>query len=164
MEGKPMAGILIDAEHRRFRQIECRPGEISKHTGGSISLALTYPRPDPPKSMFWYDIVYCDDEGLMKNYQYFFRSRTRRRDSQPIAGNGVLTGPDIVDEKGDYLGSADPFISLSELAADIEWMDRAQFVAWVKERRDEASITVNGVPYAYWREYLEPHEKDWADD
>jgi hypothetical protein len=155
-----MKGILIDSEHRTFRQVDWKEGDVSKYTGGTLTIAFNYPRTDRPQSMVWADIVYCDDEGLMKPTQHFFRTRTRRLDTQPIPGNGFLTGPDIVDERGEYIRCANPQISIARLEKDIEFLTRAQFVAWVKAKKDEPSITVNDMPYAFWRDYLLAGERD----
>src|SRR5580765_3304115 len=134
-----MKGIVIDAQQQTFRYVEWQEGDVPKYTGGSLTLAFNYPRNDPPQSMFWADVVYCDDEGLMKPYDYFFRTRSRRLDDQPIPGMGFVTGPDIVDDKGDYIRSADPQVTIAQLEKDIEFLTRAQFVAWIKAKKDEPS-------------------------
>lgn len=155
-----MKGILIDSTHRGFSYVDWKEGDVTKYIDGSLTIAFTYQRNDKPRSMMWADVVYVNDEGLMRPYQHFFRTRTRRSDGQPLAGNGFITGPDIVDKEGTYLRSADPQVTMAQLAADIEWLTRAQFVEWVKAQRDEPSMTVNNMPFAWWRDYLLPDERD----
>jgi hypothetical protein len=72
--------IIIDAEKKEVRlaDISSELSELQRIVKGYIELALRWPNKD---------ILYVDEEGLCKDYQYGFHINGRQ-----FVGNGVVTG------------------------------------------------------------------------
>ena len=66
-------------------------------------------------------MLFVDDDGLFKPKDGFFRIAGVE---QPLAGNGVLVGRELYDEKGEYLGTAPPATTLAELTAMVRFLGR----------------------------------------
>lgn len=98
---KPMIALLIDAQKKEISQVEYRSLEdLHKLLGGYIELAYAWPNGD---------VLYVDEEGLLKQPQRYFRISVRP--DQPLGGNGVLVGPEI----GDTSNTEPPTMTVEQL-------------------------------------------------
>jgi hypothetical protein len=104
------------------------------------------------------DVLFVDDEGLLKPYQYGFRMRARA-DGQPYPGNGFVTGRDSLHDDG----TDPPLKSMADIAMEIEWLDRAAIVKWLKERAGTPFGTITSrdgsTPFGDWAEFLQEREQ-----
>ena len=126
--------LLIDAAARTVTEAvvtDTYPA-IKSHIGGWICVA---------GSLESGDTVFVDDEGLMKPYEHFFKIPAN---AQPLAGNGVVTGPDGYDDKGEEI-TLDVTMTPEQMTAQITWLTRDEFVAWAKQRGNEAAISVTTI-------------------
>lgn len=106
-----MRGILIDPVAKSL-------AEVNVGRGNSAIYALLCD-PDHGMTVDTFDVVelptgdaiYIDDEGLLKDPEYFFAVNG----SQPIAGRGLVLG---TTSKGE---SADATITLADLAKQVSW-------------------------------------------
>ena len=80
------------------------------------------------------DRLYCDENGLEKTPQHFFRIVGV---NQPIAGIGVLTGRET--ETGVTLGVQS---SIYQIKNKVEFMARADFDRWVIAHQDKTLMEV----------------------
>jgi len=110
-----MKALLIDSKNRVVKQIE-----IGEHFT-EISKAINCEVFSAPHIMQDNDTLYCDDEGLLKDPQYFFLLDSYL---QPIAGNGLILG---CDDEGE---STDVSMSLIELSSRITFMDIQEAYNW----------------------------------
>ena len=62
--------------------------DMQELVGGYIEVAYVYPNGDT---------LYVDEEGLLKQPQFWFKLKQRR--DQPFAGNAVLVGKEYPDDK-----------------------------------------------------------------
>ena len=110
-----MKALLIDVKNRALKQIEIGEDftEISKAIECDVFAA--------PHILENNDVMYCDDEGLLKNPEHFFLLDSY---PQPIAGNGLILG---CDHEGD---SVDAKTSLAELASKVTFMDVNDAYNW----------------------------------
>lgn len=114
-----MKAILIDAAAREIREVEVPTySEINRLIGCScLCVAWQFANRD---------VLLVDDEGLLKPTQDFFWLAAR--EDQPLAGNGLLMGPD--DPDGDT--SLPPKTTLAQIASMIRFVDRAGAVSWAQ--------------------------------
>jgi Domain of unknown function (DUF3846) len=125
-----MQAILIDVEARSVRAVTHDGlADLQSMVGGSIATAWASERGD---------VVFVDDEGLFKVKKGFFRIRGV---DQPMAGNGVMVGPDRYDAHGEYLGNDAPTLTLAQVAALVRFMTRAQVDAWAKANASEPAAS-----------------------
>jgi hypothetical protein len=64
---------------------------------------------------------------MLKPQQHYFRIRSRP-DGQPLAGNGLVTGPD------NAVSSDPPHMTIDQVRAEVTWLTRDDFVAWAQGR------------------------------
>jgi hypothetical protein len=89
------------------------------------------------------DVLFVDDEGLLKRCDHFFRFDLYG--PQPLAGNGVLVGPDVWDEEaGDEIGS-DVSSSVDELAGHVTFLAADHVRSWAKGNSSEPASTITYV-------------------
>jgi hypothetical protein len=105
---------FIDATKRTISEVEVAHGsamliDARKLIGGYIDIAHVWPSGD---------VLYVDDEGLLKSPTVGFRFALRLDDA-PLAGNGIVVGREIeggsaAHHPGGYT-TADPRIMLAQL-------------------------------------------------
>ena len=75
-----------------------------------------------------------------------------RPDGQPMMSDGILTGRDHGDT------TLDPRMSLAELAAEIEWLELPDALAWFRAMAEQPAVTstLRGetIVHARWAEFL----------
>lgn len=81
--------------------------DLKRMVGGYIECAKHWPNGD---------VLYVDEEGMLKNYAYGFEIEGGH---QPFFGNGVLVGRELGHDTAD---TADPTVTLGELAQQIEFL------------------------------------------
>lgn len=95
----------IDSSAREVRAVEyADTADLRKLVGGYIEAAYQWSNGD---------VLYVDEEGLLKRPEHFFRITLRS--DQPFAGNGVVVGKECIDANGTYHGNADPVIGFGGL-------------------------------------------------
>lgn len=96
-----MICYLINPEKRTVEQVEYDGlADLQRMVGGSIEVAADLP---------FGDVLYVNEEGLLRSPQYFFHWITRN--DQLFAGNGVIVGQET-DETGGVEGTDPPHMSL----------------------------------------------------
>jgi hypothetical protein len=127
-----MKAYLIDAAAREVRAVEYAGlPDLQKMVGGYITTACGFVDGG---------CLFVDDEGLFKPQEHFFRISLRP--DQPLAGNGVVVGRETYDDDGEYIGTNDPTMTLTELAAMVEFRNRAQVDAWAKANASEPASSI----------------------
>lgn len=126
-----MKAYLIDSAAQTISAIDYSGlTELHDLVGGYIELAWTWPSGE---------VLYVDEEGLLKPQSHFFRL-TLRSDGQPLAGNGVVVGPEQV--VGDGYITLPPAVPLDALRAVVQFMTYDQAQAWAKGNASEPAVTV----------------------
>jgi hypothetical protein len=100
--------------------------DLQRLIGGYIETAYTWGSGD---------VLFVDEEGMRKPQRYFFR--LRRRGDQPLAGNGVVVGPERYGDDGEYLGTDDVTLDLACLREAVTFLTRDQADAWAKGNASE---------------------------
>ena len=82
-------GYLIDAQNKNIREVEYHSlAEMRELIGGHIELAHMHNTGD---------VLYVDEEALIKETPYYFWYA--HRTDQPLFGNGLLVGREIEGEE-----------------------------------------------------------------
>jgi hypothetical protein len=63
------------------------------------------------------------------------------REDMPLAGNGVVVGRELVDGGDQWLGNADPAISLAALTPRVRFISRKQARAWGRANASEPAVS-----------------------
>jgi hypothetical protein len=92
------------------------------------------------------DVLFVDEEGLFKSKPGFFRI-SARPDGYPLAGDGVLVGPERMDAEGEYLGTDDPVMTLETLRGMVTFLTRDQAIAWSKGNASEPAMSITSVEH-----------------
>lgn len=142
-----MKALFIDAEKREIREVEYSTRgtasgapTVGNYVGGWIEPAYRWPSGD---------VLYVDEEGLLKPTMHFFFCPFRP--DQPMAGNGLVVGREVEDDDvpGGYY-TEDPAVTLDWLKRHIVWMSRDDFDRWAIAHAGEAASTIttihDGVP------------------
>jgi hypothetical protein len=130
-----MKAILIDSKAREIRAVEYTTTEdLHGFVGGWLEMV--------PVRLPHGDTLYVDEEFLFKPQTSFFMIETY---PQPLGGNGVIVGPEVYDDEGEYVRTDPPGCSPRSLAQYIRFMDRAQFDAWGKANASEPAITFSSI-------------------
>lgn len=131
-----MKALLIDSVAREVRTVQYSSTKDLEELLRSdmFTIAWTWPNGD---------VLFVDDEGLSKPQRHFFRLASRS-DDQPLAGNGVVVGAEQHDDDGNYTTTADPAITVEELAQLVTFMTREQADAWAKGNASEPAVIVAG--------------------
>lgn len=125
--------ILIDAVGREVREVDCGSYKdiLSLIGCRSFCQAWTFANNDT---------LFVDDEGLLKPSQHFFWLSTR--DDQPLAGNGLLIGPDGrgIDDPQQPVRT-----TVEELRSMVTFIDRAAAVEWARGNPDALATRITTV-------------------
>jgi hypothetical protein len=87
------------------------------------------------------DVLFVDEEALMKPTEHFFRFGLRSN-PQPMGGHGVIVGRELVDKEGEWIGQADPGISVARVTELVQFLTRAQAEAWGRGNASEPAVTM----------------------
>ena len=98
--------------------------------GGVINIAKIWPDRT---------VLYIDDISLMKSREYWF---TIDGIASPIAGNGLVVGPDIAPHLDEDFGTDPPGVSLDKLRQDVKFLTRAEVETWARAHCDEPGIMI----------------------
>jgi hypothetical protein len=130
-----MKAILIDSAAREIREVEYKDStHLRELVGGWIErVSLGLPNGDE---------LFVDEEGMFKPQSAFFMIHGHY---MPIAGNGVIVGPEVYDEDGEYVRTDPPGCSPRSLAQFVRFMDRVQFDAWTKANASEPAVTFSTI-------------------
>ncbi len=105
---KMRTGYWINSTDQTVTRVEFRDGsELRKLVGGWIEVAFIWPSRD---------VLYVDENGLLKNPKYFFG--IPERPDQTLAGNGVLVGREL----GNTDRTAPPTMTLDELQQRVTFL------------------------------------------
>jgi len=111
-----MKAFLIDSAARKITEVEYELGDVSRLIGGDgICLGFRFRNGD---------LLYVDDKGLLKPQEHFFWISDRT--DQPLAGNGLVAGPDRLDE------TLDVQMSYDTLKAKVTFIDREGVDMWTE--------------------------------
>jgi hypothetical protein len=120
-----MQAILIDSMARLVRPIDYRGGQLQELVGGWIEIGHRFDTGD---------ILFVDEEGLMKPQVAWFRLTGK---DQPMAGNGVIVGPEV----GDTIRTMPPRITVDQVRDLIRFLTREQVMSWAKGNASEPAVT-----------------------
>jgi hypothetical protein len=129
-----MQAYLIDSTARTITAVEYKDGDdLRAFLGGYLEAAWHSPAGD---------VLYVDEEGMYKakDGSFMFEGRP----DQPLHGNGVIVGRELIDNEGDYLGNAPPSFGIGQLTRVVRFVDRAFVDAWGKAN---ASEPASGITY-----------------
>lgn len=127
--------LLIDSAGREIREVEYDGSAgaglkaIRQFIGGWIEAVYQWPNGD---------VLYTDEEALLKPTMHFFRLDLREGD-QPLGGNGVVVGRELLNRQGDFLGNADVGVTAEEVRPHVQFLSREQVDAWGKANASEAA-------------------------
>jgi hypothetical protein len=108
-----MKGILIDAAAKEVREVEIRDHrDIAREVAGPDGMFTV------AEHLNESDVVFVDDNGLLKRPQHFFAIKTGL--ARPYAGNGLVLGTDVMGE------SVPPCTSVDDVRSMVVFLDRAQ--------------------------------------
>src|SRR6187399_2253097 len=94
--------LWIDSKNRTITEVDCNGLEdMRKYVGGSICFAMSWNTGD---------VLYVDDEGLLKPQEHFFMLPGCQN---PLAGDGLIVGPEVETE--DRWWTENNIITISEL-------------------------------------------------
>jgi hypothetical protein len=123
--------LLIDVAAQEVREVQSSGlADLQKMIGGDIELAHVWESKD---------VCFVDEHGTFKPQKHFFRLAPRGE--YPFAGNGVIVGPEIYDDGGEFLGDADVTLTVAEVVAQVTFLSRVQADAWGKANASEPAIT-----------------------
>lgn len=136
---------LIDPLTRSLREIAGGYEATKEYMPGGIAVAWRYPNGD---------VLYADDEGLLRRASMAFRIRSRP-DGQPMMSRGIVHGPD--DLWSDQ--TLTPRSTMADIEADIEWLTVEEALAWFRAKAAEPAMTreQGGNPvevWATWADFL----------
>jgi hypothetical protein len=127
---KPSIAYLINSAKRTITEVTHNGlKDMQQLVGGHIEGAWMSPADD---------VLYVDEEGLLKPQEHFFIC-LGRPDRQPLAGNGLFVGREILDRDGEWIGTADPSISIKAFTPFVQFVSRAYVDAWGKANASEPS-------------------------
>jgi len=107
--------LWINSSTQQITSVECNGlVDMRKYVGGSICFAMSW---------ITGDVLYVDDEGLLKPQDSFFMLTDGQ---QPLAGNGIIVGPEVEDEEKWW--TEDVIITIKELK--VTWMNRNDAWNW----------------------------------
>ena len=121
--------ILIDSAAQEIRAVEYEGlDDMRRLIGGGIDSACRWPNGD---------VLYVDDEGLLKPQTGFFMIEGV---DQPLPGNGLLVGKEVEDFGSGKWWTEAPTITIEELRALVSFRTREQVEAWGKAHASEPAI------------------------
>jgi hypothetical protein len=105
--------------------------DLQRMVGGNLTIATDLPSGD---------VLFVNDEGLLQPCEAFFRIEGYE---QPLAGDGVLVGPDKWDPKvGDQV-SSDVVTTVEQLTPLIRFLSSEQVRAWARAHASEPSASIS---------------------
>jgi hypothetical protein len=126
---------LIDTAARDIRAVEVTDSaSMRHHVGGFIDLGHAFASGE---------MLYVDDEGLMKPQAHFFQFAPRA-DGWPLGGNGIVVGRELVNRRGEYTGTADVEIAEQSLRSLVRFMSLADVERWALTHANEPAMLMNG--------------------
>lgn len=107
--------LWVNSQLRTITQVDCNGLEdMRKYVGGSICFAMSWKTGD---------VLYVDDEGLLKPQDNFFFIENCH---QPLAGNGIIVGPEVETENTWW--TENNIITIEKLK--VTWMTREDAWRW----------------------------------
>ena len=120
----------VNTTDKTITEVSCHNlADLQKLVGGYIEAAYEWPTGD---------VLFVNEEGLLAAERAFFRVGDR---DTPLAGNGVVVGPEADDDSGELTS---PTITLAQLHAQIRFLSAAEVKAWAKAHSSEPMITFQG--------------------
>src|SRR6185437_8151198 len=111
--GVMMKAYLIDPTAQSISEVEYpNLAGLQRLINGPIELAFMWPTRD---------VLYVDEEGLLKPQSHFFRL-SLRQDGQPLAGIGVVVGCEQPANNPDGYITLPPQISLDALRSSVQFL------------------------------------------
>lgn len=133
MDKRLTKGLLIDSERQEIRWVQFGGSEgLRELIGGWIEVAYSWDTGD---------VLYVDEEGLLKPQSHFFTIAVRR-DGQPLPGNGVIVGREVEDDSPQGFHTLPPTLTVDELRSMVQFRSHAQAQSWAKANASEPSTTV----------------------
>jgi hypothetical protein len=130
--------ILIDSVKRELREIEWDiKGQGLRPLIGDYAETAWHWRATG-------DVLFVDEQGLLKASQHFF-ILALRMDNWPLAGIGVVCGRELINDEGDWLGNADPVITIDQLKPLVTFVSRAEVDAWAQSNKGVPSASITSV-------------------
>jgi hypothetical protein len=127
--------IHINSAERTITEVEIEGGslkDLQALTGGGIEIAWSFQNGD---------VLFVDDEGLLKPQEHYFRISTRK-DGQPLAGNAVLVGREVEGPQyPEGYTTLPPQTSVAELESMITFYTKDQVMAWATGNASEPWAT-----------------------
>ena len=107
--------LWVNSQLRKVIAVDCIGLEdMRKYVGGSICFAMSWNTGD---------VLYVDDEGLLKPQDHFFMLPGCQN---PLAGDGIIVGPEV--EAEDKWWTENTTITIEKLK--VTWMTREQAWRW----------------------------------
>jgi hypothetical protein len=133
----------IDSENKSITEVESSSlADMRRHIGGHIEIAFLHPNGD---------VLYVDEEGLLKNPEHWFRYS--HRTDQPFAGNGLLVGREVEgDEYPEGFTTLSPKTSLADFTDSVTFgrnappRSRNEFSVYQWFPNDDYEIVAKFVP------------------
>ena len=88
------------------------------------------------------DILYVDDDGLLKPNKYFFMVK-----DTPISGDGIVVGPEV-ERENDSWYNKDVITSVKALG--VTFMSVEEVRQWGIDHADVPAVSINGVVMEYY--------------
>jgi hypothetical protein len=111
METVEMVVYFIDSVNQVIeRRVIDVPSDMRKLIGGYIELAYSYPNGD---------VLYVDEEGLLKNNPTGFLFAYRQ--DQPLVGNGVVCGKELEGNFPEGFITLEPETKLEKLRKEVKF-------------------------------------------
>ena len=123
---------LINAAKREVREVAWENvRDMHDLIGGYIEAAARLPNDD---------VLYVDEEGLLKQQTDFFLFALRP--DQPLCGNGLIVGPETYDEEGEFVRTEDPATPVEVIRRMVRFVDRAWVESWGRANASEPASYV----------------------
>jgi len=104
-----MKAIKIDAVKRRVTEVEVSGlADMQKAVGGNIEIGHWFPGCP--------DVIYVDEEGLLKNPEHFFLIE---HETELLAGNGLIVGTNLLT--GAPVNCTTP---IEYIKKQVRWVDK----------------------------------------
>jgi hypothetical protein len=124
-----MICYYVNALERTINETEYSHGKLHQLLPGGITSAQRFRNGD---------ILYVDDEGLLRPATRAFRLARGRLDGQPMMSDGLLVGAEAPQ---DFYYERPPAMTIAQLQAEIEWLTIEEALDWFRVRVREAAVT-----------------------
>lgn len=132
--------LWIDSSKKQITEVEVDGlADLNHYVGGDIRMAARFRNGD---------VIYVDDNGLHNHPDRFFKIDSR---DQPLAGDGLLVGPEIEiadDDKAGLLAHpqgyylADYGMPKDAVERFVRFLSPEQVKAWGKANASEPAISI----------------------